>query len=49
MAQAAHEDEFDAEYGGIALEFTRNAANGVTELKLSGSRVRHLRFRRVTL
>lgn len=42
-------DRFDAEYGGIALEFTRGPSSQVTELKLSASRVRHLRFERVNL
>jgi hypothetical protein len=42
-------DRFDAEYGGIALQFTRNAAAEVTEVKLSGGRVRNLRHKRVAL
>jgi CubicO group peptidase (beta-lactamase class C family) len=42
-------DCFDAEYGGIALQFTRNAAAEVTEVKVSGSRVRNLRHTRVVL
>ena len=42
-------DSFDTDYGGIALQFTRNAAAEVTEVKLSGSRVRNLRHTRVTL
>jgi len=42
-------DNFDADYGGIALQFTRNAAAEVTEVKVSGSRVRNLRHTRVAL
>ena len=42
-------DSFDAEYGGIALQFTRNAAAEVTEVKVSGGRVRNLRHTRVAL
>ena len=42
-------DSFDTEYGGIALQFTRNVGGEVKELKLSGSRVRNLRHTRVTL
>ena len=42
-------DRFDAEYGGIALQFTRNAAAEVTEVKVSGGRVRNLRHTRVVL
>jgi hypothetical protein len=42
-------DRFDAEYGGIAIQFTRNATAEVTEVKLSGSRVRNLRHIRVAL
>ena len=42
-------DSFDTEYGGIALRFTRNAAAEVTEVKVSGSRVRNLRQTRVAL
>ncbi len=42
-------DTFDAEAGGIAVQFTRNAAAEVTEVKLSGSRVRNLRHTRVAL
>ena len=42
-------DRFDAESGGIALEFTRNAAAEVTEVKVSGGRVRNIRYTRVTL
>jgi hypothetical protein len=43
------EDRFDAEAGGIALQFTRNAAAEVTEVKVSGGRVRNLRHTRVAL
>ena len=42
-------DSFDADYGGIALQFVRNAAAEVTEVKVSGSRVRNLRHTRVAL
>ncbi|MEO8428716.1 MAG: serine hydrolase, partial [Verrucomicrobiota bacterium] len=42
-------DRFDAESGGMALEFTRNPAAEVTEVKVSGVRVRHIRYTRVTL
>ena len=35
--------------GGIALQFTRNAAAEVTEVKVSDSRVRNLRHARVAL
>jgi hypothetical protein len=42
-------DRFDADYGGIALQFTRNAGGEVKEVKLSGSRVRNLRHTRVAL
>jgi CubicO group peptidase (beta-lactamase class C family) len=42
-------DHFDAEAGRISLEFTRNPAGEVTGVKLSGSRIRHLRYTRVTL
>jgi CubicO group peptidase (beta-lactamase class C family) len=42
-------DSFDAEYGGIALQFTRNGAAEVTDVKVSGSRVRNLRHTRVAL
>jgi len=42
-------DSFDTEYGGIALQFTRNAGGEVKEVKLSGGRVRNLRHTRVAL
>jgi CubicO group peptidase (beta-lactamase class C family) len=42
-------DRFDAEAARIVLEFTRNPASGVTEVKASAGRVRHLRYTRVTL
>jgi hypothetical protein len=42
-------DSFDAEVGGFALQFTRNAAAEVTEVKASGTRVRNLRHTRVAL
>jgi CubicO group peptidase (beta-lactamase class C family) len=46
---ASGKDRFDAEAWGIVLEFTRNEAGEVTEVKVSGTRVRHIRFLRVTL
>ena len=42
-------DRFDADYGKIALQFTRNAADEVMGVKVSGSRVRNLRHTRVAL
>jgi hypothetical protein len=42
-------DSFDADYGGITLQFTRNAAAELTEVKVSGGRVRNLRHTRVAL
>jgi hypothetical protein len=42
-------DGFDTEAGGIALQFTRNVAAEVTEVKVSGGRVRNLRHTRVAL
>ena len=42
-------DRFDAEYARISLEFTRNPAGEVTGVRVSASRVRHLRYQRVTL
>jgi len=42
-------DSFDAEVGGFALQFTRNSAAEVTEVKASGTRVRNLRHTRVVL
>jgi len=42
-------DRFDAEAGGFALAFARNAAGEVTEGRVSGSRVRNLRYTRVML
>lgn len=42
-------DRFDTEAGGFALQFTRNAAAEITEVKVSGSRVRNLRHTRVAL
>jgi CubicO group peptidase (beta-lactamase class C family) len=43
------EDRFDAEQGGAALEFTRNSASQITELKVSGGRIRNVRFVRSTM
>ena len=37
-------DRFDADQGGAALEFTRNDPSGITELKVSGGRIRNVRF-----
>ena len=42
-------DSFDAEVGGFALQFTRDAAAEVIEVKASGTRVRNLRHMRVAL
>ena len=36
-------DRFDTEVGGMSLQFTRNGAGDVTEVKVSGTRVRNLR------
>ena len=43
------DDRFDAESGEMAIEFTRNPASEVTEVKVSGGRVRNIRYTRVTL
>ena len=42
-------ERFDAQDGRMALEFTRSLASEVTEVKISGGRVRNIRFTRVTL
>jgi hypothetical protein len=42
-------DRFDTDRGGFAVEFTRGPASEVTQAKVSGTRVRHLRFTHVTL
>jgi CubicO group peptidase (beta-lactamase class C family) len=42
-------DRFDTDYGGIALQFKRNAAGDITEVMLSGGRVRNLRHTRASL
>jgi hypothetical protein len=42
-------DRFYAEAGAMVLEFTRNPASELTEMKVSGNRVRHIRYMRVTL
>jgi CubicO group peptidase (beta-lactamase class C family) len=42
-------DRFDADQGGATIEFTRNGASDVTELKVSGGRIRNVRFIRSTL
>ena len=42
-------DRFDAAFGGWALQFTRNESSKVTEAKVSGGRVRNVRFTRTTL
>ena len=41
-------DRFDTEAGQM-IEFSRDAALRIDEMKVSGGRVRHLRFRRVSL
>ena len=43
------QDRFDADFGGWALQFTRNAAGEVTEAKISGGRVRNIRYTRTPL
>ena len=42
-------DRFDADQGGATIEFTRNGASEITELKVSGGRIRNVRFIRSTL
>jgi len=42
-------DSFDADRGGATLEFTRNGASEISELKVSGGRIRNVRFIRSTL
>jgi len=42
-------DRFDADQGGAAIAFTRNGASEITELKVSGGRIRNVRFIRSTL
>ena len=42
-------DRFDAEQGGAAIEFTRDGASAITELKVSGGRIRNVRFIRSAL
>jgi len=42
-------DRFDTDGAGFAIEFTRGPASGITEVRVSGGRVRHLRFTRVNL
>jgi hypothetical protein len=42
-------DHFDTDSGGFAVEFTRGQASEVTEAKVSGYRVRNMRYTRVTL
>jgi len=42
-------DRFDAEAGSLAIEFTRSPASEVTEVKLSGGRVRNIRYTRANL
>jgi hypothetical protein len=42
-------DRFDADQGGAALQFTRNGAAEVAELKVSGGRIRNVRFFRSRL
>ena len=42
-------DRFDAAFGGWALQFTRSESSEVTEAKISGGRVRNVRYIRTTL
>ncbi|HEX5223475.1 MAG TPA: serine hydrolase domain-containing protein [Verrucomicrobiae bacterium] len=42
-------DSFDADFRGWTLQFTRNAAGEATEVKISGGRVRNIRYTRTTL
>ena len=42
-------DRFDADQGGAAIEFTRNGVSEISELKVSGGRIRNVRFIRSTL
>jgi CubicO group peptidase (beta-lactamase class C family) len=42
-------DRFDANSGGWAIQFTRNKSSEVTEAKISGGRVRNIRFTRTSL
>ena len=42
-------DRFDADRGGATLEFTRNGASEISELKVSGGRIRNVRFIRSAL
>jgi CubicO group peptidase (beta-lactamase class C family) len=42
-------DCFDADFGRWALQFTRNAAGEVTEMRISGGRVRNIRYTRTVL
>jgi CubicO group peptidase (beta-lactamase class C family) len=42
-------NRFDADQGGAVIEFTRNEASEITELKVSGGRIRNVRFIRSTL
>ena len=42
-------DRFDTNEGGWSIAFTRNAAAEVTDLKVSGGRIRNVRFKRCSL
>ena len=42
-------DRFDADLGGWALQFTRNKSGEITEAKISGGRVRNMRYTRASL
>jgi len=42
-------DRFDADQGGASVEFTRNGASEISELKVSGGRIRNVRFIRSAL
>jgi hypothetical protein len=42
-------DRFDLDQGHASVQFTRNAASEIAELKFSGGRIRNVRFLRSTL
>jgi CubicO group peptidase (beta-lactamase class C family) len=42
-------ERFDTEGGGPSVEFTRGSGSEITEAKVSGGRVRNIRYSRVTL
>jgi hypothetical protein len=37
-------DRFDVDQQGASVEFTRNPASEITEVKVSGGRIRNVRF-----